>query len=175
MMTKNRQGLQLKILVRKRSERLAKHTNEIINPSVNELNKIASELMTTYDETMKADIGSEPTFYCSDDEDFEQEEQPNHDKFGFNKWSGLLLLDENSLLDLFASLNISTHGQTSFSTVYDKVYEIGCDTRNPYWELLNSLNELLENPNIATHFRLVMSNRNLAESLTRSFQNKSQA
>jgi len=181
-MSKNRQGLQLKILLRKKRSKISdKTTEEKVNPTITELNNIASHLMTSYDETMKTVEHTEPTFYCSNREELEQDEEYYIDDEDYQakeintKWTGLLLLDEHSLLDIFSSLNISTHGPNSFSTVYDKVYEIGCDTTNSYWNLLNSLNTLLDNENSALHLKNLLSNQDLVESLTRLFQNKSQA
>jgi hypothetical protein len=137
---------------------------------------MASELMKSYDETVKDERALEPTFYCSDDEKSEDDEEAPSWGQPHCMWTGLSAMDESSLLDIFSCLGIPmVHLYAANHTVYDKIQELYADTANPFWSLLNSLNELLKNDEAAQHLANVLSNRNLVECLQQLFQNKSQA
>jgi len=168
------QGLKLEVLV---SRTPKKRFQKV---SIDELNQIASELMVAYDEIENSETfeSRQPTF--SDPEQEESEQQ--FDKFTIQDdsqevsskyWSGLLSLNSDLLSNILSSLDIVTTGESQ--EPYTRIYELLCDVNNPYWELFDSLNALLTDPTMATHFHRVCSHKEIIDVLTTACQNKLQA
>lgn len=170
-----RQGLKLEVVVSKKPE------NKSRKVSIDDLNEIASQLIVSCEEEQKNQENESPTFHDLDEEQDEEgvqspdvyQRQDTSEQISSQYWNGLLALDNDLLSDIIVCLDLRSVGE--FSEPYTPIYELLCDVNNPKWELFDSLNYLLTQPSVATHFYKVCSNRPLINVLASFCQNKSQA